>query len=606
MTQSSNAWRAVALVALLAVAPRVALSQTKPPAKKPDPMAGMPGMTHDTGKTSSKKPAAKGATTPAPTSMAGMPGMSGDSMAAGMPIPMPKGMPMIPGLVGLTPPVTSFLPGAGVDPAKVPAVKPTETVRLETGDTLDLTAGLVRRTIRGLPFVMYAFNGMVPGPLIRVAQQATITVRFHNRIDLPSTVHWHGLRHDNRFDGVAGLTQQEVAPGADFTYTVHFPDAGVYWYHPHVREDIEQAMGLFGNMIVDSPEPDYYSPVNRELSLVLNDILVNADSLIPFGKESPTYALMGRVGNVLTVNGEPNYRLTARKGEVVRFFFTNVSNSRTYNISFSGVPMKVVASDVSRFEREERVPSVVLAPAERYVVEARFEKPGRYALVNAIQAINHYEGEFAPEVDTLGIVTVGDAPASPDYASRFATLRAYPEVSKDIDRFRPYFDKEPDERLTLTVQPNSLPLATVQFMNVDTAYYAPVEWVDGMPDMNWLSTSKQVKWILREDATRKENMDIDWHVKQGSVVKLRIFNDPKSFHPMQHPIHLHGQRMLVVSRDGVRPRNLVWKDTAIIPVGSTVDLLIDASNPGAWMLHCHIAEHLQSDMMAVLHVDVAK
>jgi FtsP/CotA-like multicopper oxidase with cupredoxin domain len=606
MTQSSNAWRAVALVALLAVAPRVALSQTKPPAKKPDPMAGMPGMTRDTGKTSGKKPTAKGATTPAPTSMAGMPGMSGDSMAAGMPIPMPKGMPMIPGLVGLTPPVTSFLPGAGVDPAKVPAVKPTETVRLETGDTLDLTAGLVRRTIRGLPFVMYAFNGMVPGPLIRVAQQATITVRFHNRIDLPSTVHWHGLRHDNRFDGVAGLTQQEVAPGADFTYTVHFPDAGVYWYHPHVREDIEQAMGLFGNMIVDSPEPDYYSPVNRELSLVLNDILVNADSLIPFGKESPTYALMGRVGNVLTVNGEPNYRLTARKGEVVRFFFTNVSNSRTYNISFSGVPMKVVASDVSRFEREERVPSVVLAPAERYVVEARFEKPGRYALVNAIQAINHYEGEFAPEVDTLGIVTVGDAPASPDYASRFATLRAYPEVSKDIDRFRPYFDKEPDERLTLTVQPNSLPLATVQFMNVDTAYYAPVEWVDGMPDMNWLSTSKQVKWILREDATRKENMDIDWHVKQGSVVKLRIFNDPKSFHPMQHPIHLHGQRMLVVSRDGVRPRNLVWKDTAIIPVGSTVDLLIDASNPGAWMLHCHIAEHLQSDMMAVLHVDVAK
>ena len=98
-------------------------------------------------------------------------------------------------------------------------------------------------------------------------------------------------------------------------------------------------------------------------------------------------------------------------------------------------------------------------------------------------------------------------------------------------------------------------------------------------------------------------MDIDWHVTQGSVVKLRIFNDPKSFHPMQHPIHLHGQRMLVVARDGVPTRNLVWKDTALIPVGSTVDLLIDASNPGAWMLHCHIAEHLGAGMMAVLHVD---
>ena len=217
----------------------------------------------------------------------------------------------------------------------------------------------------------------------------------------------------------------------------------------------------------------------------------------------------------------------------------------------------------------------------------------------------HFAGEFEPAVDTLGIVAVGETRATPDYAARFAALRTYPAVSRDVARFRRYFDKEPDQRLTLTVQTNSLPLPTVQFMNIDTAYFAPVEWTDGMPDMNWLSTSKQVRWILREDATGKENMNIQWRVKQGSVVKLRIFNDPKSFHPMQHPIHLHGQRMLVVSRDGVRTRNLVWKDTVIIPVGTTVDLLIDASNPGAWMLHCHIAEHLGSDMMAVMHVDAA-
>ena len=140
-------------------------------------------------------------------------------------------------------------------------------------------------------------------------------------------------------------------------------------------------------------------------------------------------------------------------------------------------------------------------------------------------------------------------------------------------------------------------------MTVDTAYYAPVEWVDGMPDMNWLSTSKQVQWILRDDATGKENMNIDWHAARGSVVKLRLVNDAKSFHPMQHPIHLHGQRMLIVARDGVPTRNQVWKDTALIPVGSTVDVLIDASNPGDWMLHCHIAEHLGAGMMAVLHVD---
>jgi len=583
---------------LVSLAPLSAPAQQKPDStsKQPAPkrqMPAMPGMGAD----STRKPA-KAATSE----------HEGHEMhdgAMAMPIPMPPGMPMLPGLVGQRPPVTPFLPGAGIDVATLPAAKPTEVASLKDGDTLDLTAMLVRRSIKGRPFAMYGFNGQVPGPLIRVPQNATITVRFHNRIDLPSTIHWHGVRLDNRNDGVPGVTQDSVAPGGRFVYTVHFPDAGVYWYHPHVREDIEQAMGLFGNMLVDSPDPDYYSKANRELALMFDDLLVNADSLVPFGKEGPDFALMGRVGNVLLVNGEPQYALRARAGEVVRFYLTNASSSRTYNLSFGGAPMKVLASDVSRFEREERVPSVVLAPAERYVVEVRFERPGRYALVNAVQAINHYKGEFEPNVDTLGVVTVDATPAAPDYGREFATLRANAEVSRDIDRFRPYFDRPPDKQLTLGVRTTGLPLITVQFMSIDTAYYAPVEWVDGMPDMNWLSTSGQVEWFLRDDATGKENLGLDWHVPKGSVVKLRIFNDPKSFHPMQHPIHLHGQRMLVVARDGVATRNLVWKDTALIPVGSTVDLLIDASNPGAWMLHCHIAEHLGAGMMAMMHVDPA-
>ena len=598
----------VVLVALAFMLARTADAQdtTRTPVRKPTAsMPGMPGMKPDAAAPRPAKAAGsvKHGASPAP-SMSGMQGMDhGAGMSMTMPIPMPVGMPMMPGLVGLTPGVTEFLPGAGVDPATVPMVKPTKVERLRSGDTLDLTAMLVRRTINGRTFVMYGFNGEVPGPLIRVAQNATIIVRFHNRIDLPSSVHWHGVRLDNRYDGVPGVTQAAVPEGGSFVYRVHFPDAGVYWYHPHVREDIEQPMGLFGNMIVDSPERNYYSPVNQEQALMLSDLLVNADSLIPFGKEGPDFALMGRVGNVLLVNGEPRYSLAVHAGEVVRFYLTNVASSRTFNVSFGGAAIKVVASDQSRFEREAWVPSVVLAPAERYVVDVRFDHPGTYAMVNAVQAINHYKGEFEPEVDTLGSITVGKTHATADYGRQFAKLRVNTEVVQDIARYRKYFDKPPDKRLTLTVQTSALPLATVQFMSIDTAYFAPVEWVDGMPDMNWLSTSKQVRWIMRDDATGKENMDIDWHVPEGSVVKLRLFNDPKSFHPMQHPIHLHGQRMLVISRDGVPNKDLVWKDTAIIPVGSTVDLLIDASNPGAWLLHCHIAEHMGSGMMAVLHVD---
>jgi FtsP/CotA-like multicopper oxidase with cupredoxin domain len=88
----------------------------------------------------------------------------------------------------------------------------------------------------------------------------------------------------------------------------------------------------------------------------------------------------------------------------------------------------------------------------------------------------------------------------------------------------------------------------------------------------------------------------------GDVSKIRIFNVPKSFHPMNHPIHIHGQRYLVLSMDGVSNRNQVWKDTAIVPVGSTMDILVDMSNPGTWMLHCHISEHLQSGMMLTFTV----
>ncbi|HEX5180201.1 MAG TPA: multicopper oxidase family protein [Gemmatimonadaceae bacterium] len=582
---------AALLVAAVAATSSAQQHDTTMPAMPPGmPMPGSPGKAD----TASRR---------APADSMNMPGMSSNSMP--MPIPMPKGMVMMPGLVGLTPPGGTFLPGGGADPASVPQVRPRQILRVKDGDTLDLSATLVRRTVAGRPYIMYGFNGEVPGPLLRVPQNATITVRFHNRIDLPSSIHWHGVRLDNRYDGVPGVTQQAVAPGDSFVYRVHFPDAGVYWYHPHVREDIEQALGLFGNMIVDSPDSSYYSPANQEQVLVFDDLLVNADTLIPYGKKGPDFALMGRVGNLLLVNGEPRYTLDAHRGDVVRFYLTNAASSRTYNISFGGAPIKVLASDVSRFEHEQRVPSVVLAPAERYIVEVRFEHPGRYALVNAVQAINHFRGEFEAESDTLGMIDVDSSAAVPDYAAAFDALRDNAAVTRDIDRYRPYFDKPPDKRLTLTVHGSALPLATVQFMNVDTAYYAPVEWVDGMPDMNWLSTSEQVRWILRDDATGKENMDIDWHVKQGSVVKLELYNDPKSFHPMQHPIHLHGQRMLVVARNGVRAKNLVWKDTVLIPVGSTVDVLIDASNPGDWMLHCHIAEHLGSGMMTVLHVDRA-
>ncbi len=185
-----------------------------------------------------------------------------------------------------------------------------------------------------------------------------------------------------------------------------------------------------------------------------------------------------------------------------------------------------------------------------------------------------------------------------DLGVAFATLRRNLDVSRDIDRYRVHFDRPPDHELELGLEVHDLPIPIVLTMEFERGLYAPpLEWNDAMPMMNWLSSGKQVRWILRDRVTGKENMEIHWRFQVGDVVKIRIFNNPDTFHPMHHPIHLHGQRYLVLERDGVRNDNLVWKDTAIVPVASTVDLLVDMTNPGEWMLHCHIAEHLHAGMM---------
>ena len=530
--------------------------------------------------------------------------MASDSMGVvwRMP-PQPRPMPMmLPSLMGSVPGVTPFLPGIDLDPATIPEAVFREIVEMADGDTLRLEAGFVRRRVGAREFTMYGFNGQYPGPLIRVPQGAEITVLFTNSIDLPTAVHWHGVRLENRYDGVPGVTQDPIEPGESFMYRVHFRDAGLYWYHPHHREDIQQDMGLYGNMLVDSPEPEYFGPANGEDFLMLDDLLVDEGGLFPYGREGAVQTLMGRFGNQLLVNGEPGWEATVRRGEVRRLYLTNVANTRTFNFVLGGARAKLVGADVSKFERERFVENVVLAPAQRYIVDARWETPGTYAVTNSIQAIDHFNARYYAQVDTLGIVTVTDEPASPDHGPAFEILREHADVVAEIDRFRPHFGRAPDHELELSVRVNGLPSSMVAVMALDTLFYPPVEWNDAMPMMNYLSTSQNLEWILRDRATGKENREIDWSFGRGEVVKIRIENLRRSFHPMQHPIHIHGQRFLVLSRDGVVEDNLAWKDTVVIPVGSTFDILLEASNSGRWMAHCHIAEHLEAGMGMVFTV----
>ena len=522
--------------------------------------------------------------------------------------PMYGDVPMLPGVMSSRPRVSPLRPT--VDPAEVPLAGAREVVALPDGGTLDLTAGFVKRVIEGRELVMLAFNGQIPGPLIQVRERSTVFVRFTNDTPFPTAVHWHGVRLDNRWDGVPGVTQDPVQPGETFRYQIFFRDAGIYWYHPHHREDVQQEMGLAGNMLVEPVAEDYWSPVSREEVVMLDDLLLGQADLVPFGAESANYMLMGRFGNVFLTNGEPEYALDVDAGEVVRFFFTNVSNTRTFNLSFRSatdpsappLPLKVVGSDVGKLEREAMVESVVLAPAERYVVEAHFPAPGAYTLTNHVQGINHRQGLFLEEVAELGTVAVSGARAAADNADAFHMLRTNEDVVADIDRYRAHFDREPDHELLLTLRVDSLPMAIEQSMNLDWVYFNPVEWTGTMPVMNWATSGREVAWILRDPETGAENMDIQWRFRVGDVVKLRVTNDRGAFHAMQHPLHIHGQRFLVLEQNGVANDNLVWKDTVLLPSGSTTDILLDLSNPGRWMVHCHIAEHLESGMKLVFDV----
>ena len=525
-------------------------------------------------------------------SLGGMGGMPHEHEHAGSDwpmVPMPQGLTMLPAEMALRPDVAPYLPAAD---SAAPLARPREVLRAADGDTVRLEAGLVRRILNGHTYTMFGYNGQYPGPLLEAPRGAEIVVRFTNRLPDSSSIHWHGIRLDNAFDGVSAV-------GREFTYRVRFPDAGIYWYHPHLREDIQQELGLYGNILV-RPE---YGPANSEEILMLDDLLVGPEGPVPLGKDSPTHALMGRFGNLFLVNGGPHYRLAVRRGEVVRFYLTNASNTRTLNLSFVGARMKVVATDAGPFEHEAWVESVVIAPAERYVVHVRFDRPGDVALVNQVRALDHLFGRFFPQVDTLGVVTVAPERVRDDLGASFAALRRDTATVRALEPYRRFVDQAPDRTLVLTLETHGLPYFTERLMQLDSIYFAPVEWEGTMPMMNWASTGRQVRWVLRDPATGRQNMDVEWHFKRGEPAKIRLVNERRAFHGMQHPIHLHGQRFVVLAVNGVPTEDLAWKDTVLVPAGAVVDILLDTSNPGHWMLHCHIAEHLSAGMMMHFNVE---
>jgi FtsP/CotA-like multicopper oxidase with cupredoxin domain len=567
------------------------------------------------------------------------------------------------------------------DTAGLPESHPPEVLEPGDGDQIELRIAPVAKPISGATVRMLAYNGSIPGPTLRVRQGSRLAVNLINEGDLETTVHWHGLRVENRYDGTPE-TQRPVAVGESLTSHLQFPDPGIYWYHPHIREDYTQEMGLYGAIVVVPGETDYWPPVNRELVLILDDFLLEDGKAAPFSRTVTTYTAMGRYGNVFLVNGEPCPTLDVKLGEVVRFYLVNTANTRVFHVAIHGARLKRVGGDSGRYEREELVDSLLISPSERMVVDARFENPGPVTLVHRTPR----------QAYLLAVIMVGEEPANPSLAGPFEQLRTNADLAAERDRLGPYLAAEPDRTLALVAEMNLeepelpsdrlvytcpmhpavsrdqpgrcpecgmklmaaaaateyvcpmhpeirssqadrcslcgmklLPARLVEGATGESHHHHPtehhgpsaapaspdatgfpggIEWEDDMVEVNRGTTPANLRWKLIDRATGAEGAAIDWRFRVGDRVKIRLVNEMDSDHPMQHPFHIHGAgRFLVLSRDGAVEPNLVWKDTVLIPTGQTVDILLEVSNPGRWMAHCHIAEHHESGMMLSFTVE---
>jgi FtsP/CotA-like multicopper oxidase with cupredoxin domain len=415
---------------------------------------------------------------------------------------------------------------------------------------------------------VWSYGGKVPGPEIRVRQGETLRVTVDNRLDEETTVHWHGLRVPNAMDGVPQLTQKPIGPGETFVYEFEVPDAGTYWYHPHQRGFEQVGRGLYGPLIVEERAP---LPVDRDITWVLDDWRLTSDAQISddFGNMHDV-SHNGRVGNTVTVNGSIMETLDVRAGERIRLRLINAANARIFGLDFRGHRPVVIAADGQPVEPHEAPDNLVILgpamrvdlildmagrPGERFTVVDSFYKNREYRLLDLV---------YGPE-----------------------QLRAQPLAPP------------------AALASNSMPepdIATAERHKIDFGGGmmggAMMAMMDGRQmDMRELMHNGMA-WAINGVAAKGHVMDPLLTLARGRSYVLSMNNDT-AWH---HPIHLHGHRFRVISRNGQPTRYREWQDTVLMNPRERVEIAFVADNPGDWMFHCHILEHMVGGMMGVIRV----
>ncbi len=439
-------------------------------------------------------------------------------------------------------------PAAALAPAapvwQMPEVQGVNALEDENPDPniveVTLTAGRTTTSyLAGKKAQVFAYNGMLPGPLLKAKVGDHVIVHFKNNLSEETTIHWHGLRISDQMDGSPRM-QHPVKPGEEFTYEFTVPDAGSFWYHPHINTAEQVEKGLYAPIVIFDPAKD--PTYDAERFLVLDDIRLEDDGTI--SPESSMDGMMGgRFGNLLLTNGRPVKEAvaSAEQGTVERWRVVNSANARTMVVGVEGASFRVIATDGGLLPEPYTTKKLSVAIGQRYDLEVTYDQPGTAKLVSFV------EGQDSKGNATTATVTAFavDVAAS----DRVARDIAWPSVTLP--------DRAADGKATITL---------------DTTQTG---------DMPWTINGKA------------DSMDPMFTWNQGATLDITIVNKVA----MEHPFHLHGQFFQILD-----PKQPGLKDVVLLPPSGTVKIRAYIDNPGHWMAHCHILEHAEMGMMAEIFV----